>query len=372
MSTTYCTCGNGCQSGCGCLYQVVLPDNPVSEYSAENINLTGIGVYDGQDGNTFQFRGVVSGNASLTVTLDAANHTVVITLDPDAIVVDIPDATTTQRGVGETATDAEAIAKASTAVFVTPSNFAAMASSTTFAGFVELATNAETQAGLSATLAVTPAGLASVIALQQGTQTFADGVARAAAVPDFDGQFGVQLDANTAWISSGTVAGNFDVALLTLNNTNNQLDAATSLNLNTQTLTLSLGNFDIVDADSTFVGGSLTIGDASATDLDLGANTNLMISGVQVPSQSVLTTALAGAPSSLLLSTFLSEANVEVGWGVPSGTLARTTFATYAGQTVSNPPTQAEVQAIDDALVIVSRRLGALITDILARLLPTT
>lgn len=51
------------------------------------------------------------------------------------------------------------------------------------------------------------------------------------------------------------------------------------------------------------------------------------------------------------------------GWGAPSGTLTRTTFAAYAGQTVSNPPTQAQVQAIDDHLKIVSERLAALVTD---------
>ena len=55
------------------------------------------------------------------------------------------------------------------------------------------------------------------------------------------------------------------------------------------------------------------------------------------------------------------------GWGTPSGTLTRTTFAAYAGQTVSNPPTQAQVQAIDDHLKIVSERLAALITDDIAQ-----
>jgi hypothetical protein len=51
-------------------------------------------------------------------------------------------------------------------------------------------------------------------------------------------------------------------------------------------------------------------------------------------------------------------------WANPSGTLTRTTFAAYAGQTVSNPPTQAEVQAIDDHVKVLSERLAALITDL--------
>ena len=51
------------------------------------------------------------------------------------------------------------------------------------------------------------------------------------------------------------------------------------------------------------------------------------------------------------------------GWTAPTGTASRATFATYAGQTISDPPTQAEVQAIDDHLKALSERLKALIDD---------
>jgi hypothetical protein len=51
-------------------------------------------------------------------------------------------------------------------------------------------------------------------------------------------------------------------------------------------------------------------------------------------------------------------------WADSTGTGSRATFATFAGQAVSNPPTQAEAQAIDDHLVIISRRLGQLINDL--------
>lgn len=54
----------------------------------------------------------------------------------------------------------------------------------------------------------------------------------------------------------------------------------------------------------------------------------------------------------------------KTGWGVPTGTLDRTALATYAGQTISNPPTQAEVQAIDEHLKKVSRVIGAMINDV--------
>lgn len=51
-------------------------------------------------------------------------------------------------------------------------------------------------------------------------------------------------------------------------------------------------------------------------------------------------------------------------WETPTGTFARTTFASYAGQTISAVPTQAEVQAIDDAVKGLSQRLAALIGDL--------
>lgn len=41
------------------------------------------------------------------------------------------------------------------------------------------------------------------------TQTFADATARGAAVPDFEGQLGVQLDDDTFWISDGLSAGDW-------------------------------------------------------------------------------------------------------------------------------------------------------------------
>jgi hypothetical protein len=51
-------------------------------------------------------------------------------------------------------------------------------------------------------------------------------------------------------------------------------------------------------------------------------------------------------------------------WATPTGTFTRTTFASYAGQTVSAIPTQSEVQAIDDAVKGVSQRLAALVSDL--------
>lgn len=51
-------------------------------------------------------------------------------------------------------------------------------------------------------------------------------------------------------------------------------------------------------------------------------------------------------------------------WVDATGTPSRATFATYAGQIVSNPPTQAEVQAIDDHVKLLSQRVAALVNDL--------
>ncbi len=51
-------------------------------------------------------------------------------------------------------------------------------------------------------------------------------------------------------------------------------------------------------------------------------------------------------------------------WADATGTLSRATFATYAGQTISAVPTQAEVQAIDDHVKLLSQRLAALVNDL--------
>lgn len=53
-------------------------------------------------------------------------------------------------------------------------------------------------------------------------------------------------------------------------------------------------------------------------------------------------------------------------WTAATGTEARTALASYAGQTVSAAPTQAEVQAIDDAVKAISQHVVAMITDLKA------
>lgn len=51
------------------------------------------------------------------------------------------------------------------------------------------------------------------------------------------------------------------------------------------------------------------------------------------------------------------------GWGTPTGTTSPATFNANPAFVVSNPPTQAEVQAIATQVNTISQRLGQLITD---------
>lgn len=52
------------------------------------------------------------------------------------------------------------------------------------------------------------------------------------------------------------------------------------------------------------------------------------------------------------------------GWAVPTGTLQRSTYASYTAPTISAAYTQSEVQAMANALQAVSRVLAAIVTDL--------
>lgn len=57
---------------------------------------------------------------------------------------------------------------------------------------------------------------------------------------------------------------------------------------------------------------------------------------------------------------------VGAAWTDATGTASRTALASYAGQTVSNPPTQAEMQTLDNAVKAISQHLVAVINDLKA------
>jgi hypothetical protein len=54
------------------------------------------------------------------------------------------------------------------------------------------------------------------------------------------------------------------------------------------------------------------------------------------------------------------------GWVAPTGTVSRDTFDADWTTTVSNPPTQAQVTAIRDQVIVLQKRLAALEQDSLS------
>jgi hypothetical protein len=118
----------------------------------------------------------------------------------DTITIDAEDASTTNEGIVELATDAETIAKSDTARVITPSNLAAIGSSATFAGLVELATDAEAITGTDTARATTPANVKA--AASSGTLTDAGSLITATTIEAglqeaFNGSFSVNTNATT-------------------------------------------------------------------------------------------------------------------------------------------------------------------------------
>ena len=336
------------------------PTTESVEYTAENVNAIGVGVLNGTTGTNFEFRGIASDTLALTVTLDAANNAIIISFNDALLIDDIPDADETTRGILEVATQGETNAGALDDKIVTPLKLFNMQATETQRGILEIATQAEVTTGTNDTNAITPLKLATSLTGQKMTRTFADAVARAAAVPNFDGQLGLQLDTNALIIANGTIAGSFTPNIViggTLGVTGALTQDGASTFNNTATFN---GTVSLAGASSVSFGSN----EVDFTD------TTFSIGGTPIGATDSVLVQTAGVAGAVATTVFLSGLNPQSGWGVPSGTLARTTFASYAGQTISNPPTQAEVQALDDAVVIVSRRLAALGTEIMTVKLP--
>lgn len=313
----------GCnQTPCVCVPQC--PENcpEVIDYSFENINLSGQGVLSGVSSSTVQFKGIRSVNANLVITNNAGMGTVDIEL-PSSIL--------------------------------------------------------------------------------QGSVTFANAAARALTAPDFQGQYAVQLDTGTPYIATGTGAGDWTtLPWIILGVTNTPVDGSlTLLDLTigntgaatfrfqlgaTGTANFSTGGFSIVNAatalDTLAVSGAASFADTvsfagtSASTFGAGAVINfeglsqIQVNGVAIPANSVfISSSNAGELSSALIANFLSTSN-EANWTTGSGTESRVGADTYTAPVITNPPTQAEVQAIADKLEEISQNMFALLNDLSATLKP--
>jgi hypothetical protein len=60
---------------------------------------------------------------------------------------------------------------------------------------------------------------------------------------------------------------------------------------------------------------------------------------------------------------YVNQGNTAA-WGPASGTLSRSAYSSYTAPTVSNPPTQAEVQGVANAVASLSQHVAALISDL--------
>lgn len=283
--------------------------------TATNDNLTGVGVLDSQTSTTLGFRGIASSGGTIAVTHDSTNKTVNVEVDENILAGNFPDATTTTKGKVELGTDAEAQAKTSTTVVLTPSNLASLGGSTSFAGLLELATNAETQTGTDTARAVTPAGLKSVTDTLSTLTTFANAGARATAVPTFAGQVGIQIDTLTPYTAYGTNAGEWRANILTVGTTNT-IYADT-------TLDLAAGGISITNSGAT----SEYLNFSSGGVLNMTATGRLYINDAAVSASSVIiTTATAGQLGFEALTAFLCSNGSTAEWTITNATLPARTF----------------------------------------------
>lgn len=99
-------------------------------------------------------------------------------------------------------------------------------------------------------------------------------------------------------------------------------------------------------------------------------NTSYTKGDLLVASAATVLAKLAAAANDARLTTASGEATglkwiaASTGWGAASGTLSRAAYVSYAGQTVSATYVQAEAQATDDAVKLLSQVVAAIITDL--------
>lgn len=125
-------------------------------------------------------------------------------------------------------------------------------------------------------------------------------------------------------------------------------------------------NETITEITDTQDAQALTQAELAATQADLTATQATLTTAVDdiAAAQAAIVTVqddVTGLQTSILDAVLKDQTTA---WATPTGTFTRTTFAAYAGQTVSAIPTQAEVQAIDDTVKGLSERLAALISDL--------
>lgn len=229
----------------------------------------------------------------------------------------------------------------------------------------------------------------------QAVQYFANAAARAAATPGFAGQIGIQVDTQSAYLGTATSAGSWKNFFGMLGNAFDQpmqgsttivtdalddyfytfrrgdstgaavfgpsgvyseftggIQVSGGVQSSAGDVSLSVGGSNSFTANSTSntlavsESGSIamtgTILVSGGFGLTTGSNLNFMAgsaiqyAGVHVAANSVLTTtASPGMPSSALINTFLSSANVQTGYSLTSSATLRAFDATTVGVSYS-------------------------------------
>lgn len=318
-----CCCNS---SPCMCV-PACLSDCPeVIEYDAENINLAGIGTFEAEVDNVFQFRGVRSTNGNLTVALNNTFHTIDLTLSNLTIV------------------GTKTFSNAANRALTTPD----------FEG--QIGVQLDTDVIYYATGVAVGNWASDFTFLSGKTTTMANAttiqVANAATVTV------TSPTNNSAW--------EFDNMDVNFDNCDIVVQSDCSFQIDSD---ISFNGVAFINSTLSLVAGASVIFDG-ASIFDISTLTSFRIDSAAVPANSVIVTAGASSISSRLLNTFLSTANTSA-YGAPTGTLLRTALAAYAGQNVSVGYVEAEAQATDDAVKAVSQTLAALITDLKATLKPT-
>ncbi|HEX7072185.1 MAG TPA: hypothetical protein VF190_15335, partial [Rhodothermales bacterium] len=88
------------------------------------------------------------------------------------------------------------------------------------------------------------------------------------------------------------------------------------------------------------------------------------IGGTDLLALSALIANIRGTGAKLQINDVQVLTERITGWAAATGTMDRTALAVNPGLTYSNPPTQAEVEALNDFAVDVAQRVGALINDL--------
>lgn len=296
-------------------------------YASENGNLNGVGVLSSNSASLGIFRGIVGDGTYISTALDAGNLSITVSLIPGAIPAAIPQATETVSGKGEVATQAETNAGVSDIAFVTPLKLGARVASMTQTGLIEIATQPETFTGTDNTRAITPLRLSEALGLLLVQQVWANAAARAAAVPDYTGQVGVQFDTNQVYTATGLAAGNWQQSYLQPNSLTT-LTADTEVSLAGNAWIFSDGAVEQIRMDSGTMAfdGDITI--LSGANLNFATTTTLSINSVTVPALSLLgTSGTLGRLTSYPQASFLGSHSL-VAWAIPTGTQDRTTFDT--------------------------------------------